>query len=141
LCAFINIIIFTYLLQTVAVFECCLTKLLPYILFAKKCTNILALQMVSPRNRHCMCQLYRHTLVPHEDQYLRWFSLNLHDEDPTIRAIPAYSLNFQRQRFNVNLSQAYARFITVHIYYLRSVVETARRTDRRAALTLNDSGC
>jgi len=35
-----------------AVSECCLTKLRPYILF-EKYINILALEMASPENRHC----------------------------------------------------------------------------------------
>ena len=36
----------------ITVSECCLIKLLPYILF-KKCINIFALEMASPGNRHC----------------------------------------------------------------------------------------
>jgi len=39
--------------QTITVSECCLTKLLPYILFEKKYINILALEKASPGNRHC----------------------------------------------------------------------------------------
>jgi len=39
--------------QTVTVSEWCLTKLLPYILF-EKYVNILALEVASPGNRHCV---------------------------------------------------------------------------------------
>ena len=39
-------------LDVLTVSECCLIKLLPYILF-EKCINILALEMASPGNRHC----------------------------------------------------------------------------------------
>jgi len=38
--------------QTITVSECCLIKLLPYILF-EKYINILALEMASSGNRHC----------------------------------------------------------------------------------------
>jgi len=38
--------------QTITVSECCLKKLLPYILF-EKYSNILPSQMASPGNRHC----------------------------------------------------------------------------------------
>ena len=38
--------------QTITVSECCLIKLLSYILF-EKCINILALEMTSPENQHC----------------------------------------------------------------------------------------
>jgi len=38
--------------QTITVSECCLTKMLPYILF-EKYMNIVALEMASPGNRHC----------------------------------------------------------------------------------------
>jgi len=38
--------------QTTTVSECCLKKLLPYILF-EKCIYILALEMASPGNQHC----------------------------------------------------------------------------------------
>ena len=41
-----------WLFQTITVFECCLIKLLPYILF-EKYIYILALEMASPGNRHC----------------------------------------------------------------------------------------
>jgi len=38
--------------QTITVSECCLIKLFSYILFEKS-IYILALEMASPRNRHC----------------------------------------------------------------------------------------
>jgi len=38
--------------QTITVSQCCLTKLLPYILF-QKYIYILALEMASPGNQHC----------------------------------------------------------------------------------------
>jgi len=38
--------------QTVTVSECCLMKLLPYILF-EKYIYVFALEMASPGNRHC----------------------------------------------------------------------------------------
>jgi len=38
--------------QTTTVSECCLKKLLPYIL-SEKCIYILALEMASPGNQHC----------------------------------------------------------------------------------------
>ena len=40
------------ILQTMTVSECCLIKLLPYILF-EKCIYIFALEMTSPGNQHC----------------------------------------------------------------------------------------
>ena len=39
---------------TITVSDCCLTKLLPYILFEKNIyAYILALEMVSPEKQHC----------------------------------------------------------------------------------------
>ena len=46
-------------LQTITVSECCLIKLLPYILF-EKCLYILTIEMAGT-----LCQLYRHTFVPY----------------------------------------------------------------------------
>jgi len=39
-------------IQTITVSECCLLKMLPYILVGKY-INILALEMASPGNQHC----------------------------------------------------------------------------------------
>ena len=51
-------------LQTVTVSECCLIKLLPYILF-EKYIYILALEIAGPCREPTLCQLYRHTFGPY----------------------------------------------------------------------------
>jgi len=53
--------------QTITFSECCLIKLLPYILF-EKYIHILALEMASSGNRHCAN--YIGTLSFPEDQQL-----------------------------------------------------------------------
>jgi len=50
--------------QTITISECCLIKLLPYIL-SEKYIYILGLEMVSQPREPALCQLYRHTFVPY----------------------------------------------------------------------------
>jgi len=58
--------------QTITVSECCLIKLLPYILF-EKYTYISALEMATGQPREpALWQLYRHTFVP----YSLWVETN-----------------------------------------------------------------
>jgi len=54
--------------QTITVSECCLIKLLPYILF-EKYIYILALEMASPVNQHCANCIGALSLLCYSDQF------------------------------------------------------------------------